>query len=70
MPMPELEPSHDPYDWLEILRKEHTPFLDSKFIDEDQLLGLIQRLQYSLLGDSEENSHETSEYSYEDWALK
>ena len=67
MPMPELEPDHDPYDWLKILRKEHTSFLDSKLINEEQLLGLIQRLQYNLLEDSDNNSQEGDENDDEDW---
>ena len=66
MPMPELEPTHDPYEWLEILRKEHKAFLDPKFIDENQILGLIHRLQSNLLGDSEDFSQEDQENTDED----
>ena len=67
MPMPELEPSHDPYDWLEILRKEHTTFLDPKMVEEKQILGLIQRLQENLIEDSQEDSQKDDDY--EDWAF-
>lgn len=63
MPVNELEPSHDPQDWLEILKKEHSGYLNSKLIEESQLLGLIQRLQDGLLGESSE------EKNYEDWAF-
>jgi centrosomal protein CEP19 len=68
MPMPELEPSHDPYDWLEILRKEHKPFLDAKVIEEDQILSLIEKLQDNLVGESVEGSGEGSE-DYGDWVF-
>lgn len=68
MPMPDLEPTHDPYDWLEILRKEHTPFLDPKRIDEQQVLGLIHKLQENLIGDSQENSQEEDEEN-DDWGF-
>ncbi|OMJ85717.1 hypothetical protein SteCoe_12911 [Stentor coeruleus] len=68
MPMPELEPSHDPYDWLEILRKEHKPFLDAKVIEEDQILSLIEKLQDNLIGESMEGSEEGSE-DHEDWVF-
>ncbi|OMJ77410.1 hypothetical protein SteCoe_23011 [Stentor coeruleus] len=64
MPMPELEPSHDPYDWLDILRKEHKPFLDAKVIEEGQILSLIEKLQDNLIGESVEGSEED-----EDWAF-
>jgi centrosomal protein CEP19 len=69
MPMPELEPSHDPLDWLEILRKEHSPFLDRKMVEEGQILGLIQKLQENLLGESEEGSENMGSDDYEDWAF-
>lgn len=68
MPMPELEPSHDPYDWLEILRKEHKPFLDAKVIEEDQILSLIEKLQDNLVGESVEGSEEGSE-DYGNWVF-
>lgn len=65
MPMPELEPSHDPYDWLDILRKEHKPFLDPKLIEEKQILNLIQKLQQNLTYDSQEGSEEDDDQSNE-----
>lgn len=68
MPMPELEPSHDPYDWLEILRKEHKPFLDPKIVEENQILSLIEKLQQNLIYDSRDESGEDDE-DYEDWAF-
>lgn len=68
MPMPELEPSHDPYDWLEILRKEHKAFLDPKLVEENQILGLIEKLQQNLIYDSRDESGEEDE-DYEDWAF-
>ena len=68
MPMPELEPSHDPYDWLDILRKEHKPFLDPKLIEEKQILNLIQKLQQNLTQDSQEESDEDDD-QYDDWSF-
>ena len=68
MPMPELEPSHDPYDWLDILRKEHKLFLDPKLIEEKQILNLIQKLQQNLTQDSQEESDEDDD-QYDDWAF-
>ena len=68
MPMPELEPSHDPYDWLDILRKEHKSFLDPKLIEEKQILNLIQKLQQNLTQDSHEESDEDDD-QYDDWAF-
>jgi len=71
MPMPELEPGHDPYDWLEILRKEHKQFLDPKIVDENQILSLIEKLQQNLIYDSKEGSGDEDEDddNYEDWAF-
>ena len=65
MPMPELEPSHDPYDWLDILRKEHKPFLDPKLIEEKQILNLIQKLQQNLTYDSQEEEGSEDDQSNE-----
>lgn len=70
MPMPELEPGHDPNDWLEILRKEHKQFLDPKIVEENQILSLIEKLQQNLIYDSREGSGEEDEdEDYEDWAF-
>jgi centrosomal protein CEP19 len=70
MPMPELESSHDPYDWLDILRKEHKPFLDPKLIEEKQILNLIEKLQENLTEGSHEDSQEEEEDDDEDdWAF-
>ena len=67
MPMPELEPDHDPFEWLDILKKDHKTFLNPKMIDENQVLELIQRLQSNLLGGSENFSQdEEDEGSQED----
>ena len=49
MPMPELEPNHDPQDWLKILRKEHHRYLDPKLVEEDQIIALIEKLQDNLI---------------------
>ncbi|OMJ71440.1 hypothetical protein SteCoe_30348 [Stentor coeruleus] len=69
MPIPELEPSHDPLDWLEILRKEHSPFLDRKMVEEGQILSLIQKLQENLFGESEEASESIGSDDNEDWTF-
>lgn len=70
MPMPELEPDHDPSEWLDILKKEHKTFLNPKMVDESQVLELIQRLQSNLLGESENFSGEEDEESEdEDWGF-
>ncbi|CAG9324370.1 unnamed protein product [Blepharisma stoltei] len=45
MELRELDPAHDPADWLDYLRQNHGLYIDPRIVDESQLINLIEHLQ-------------------------
>ncbi|CAG9333912.1 unnamed protein product [Blepharisma stoltei] len=45
MDLRELDPAHDPEDWLNFLKQNHGIYIDSRIVDEPQLINLIEHLQ-------------------------
>lgn len=51
MDMRDLDPDHDPADWLDYLRQNHGLYVHQSVVDEEQILNLIEHLQSQLMTD-------------------